>query len=105
MSKEVLTHSERYVRKTNRIILIIGITSFIVFLFGLLLLLSSGTQTTEYEEPVFTEDDDALNLGNNVNPLMDNIEFEDVDERVGVSIVVRALHNQPCRGFALSLAG
>ena len=35
----------------------------------------------------------------------ENHEFEDVDERVGVSIVVRALHNQPCRGFALSLAG
>ena len=65
MSKEVLTHSERYVRKTNRIILIVGITSFVVFLFGLLLLFSSGTPTTEYEEPVFNEDDDALNLGNN----------------------------------------
>ena len=38
MSKEVLTHSERYVRKTNRIILIIGFIATCVFLFGLLLL-------------------------------------------------------------------
>ena len=58
MSKEVLTSSERYVRKTNRIILIVGITSFVVFLFGLLLLVSSGGETVEQQEVVFTDDDD-----------------------------------------------
>ena len=81
MSKEVLTHSERYVRKTNRIILIVGITSFVVFLFGLLLLFSSGTTENEYQEPVFTEDDSAINFGEDRNPLLDTIEFTDVEEK------------------------
>ena len=35
MSKEVLTHSESYIKKTNRIILAVGITSFVIFLLGL----------------------------------------------------------------------
>lgn len=47
MAKEVLTHSERYVRKTNRIILIIGIITLFVFLFGILLL---GADSEEVED-------------------------------------------------------
>ncbi|MBO7097520.1 MAG: hypothetical protein J6W11_02635, partial [Alphaproteobacteria bacterium] len=64
MSKEPLqlTHSEQYVKKTNRIILFIGIVSLAAFLFGLLLLFSSKTTNEEYQEPVFTADDDVLAL-------------------------------------------
>ena len=47
MAKEVLTHSDRYVRKTNRIILIVGIITLLVFLFGLMLL---TTETPEEEQ-------------------------------------------------------
>ena len=54
MSKEVLTHSESYVKKTNRIILAVGITSFIIFIFGVVLLIKSNKVVDDYEEPVFT---------------------------------------------------
>ena len=62
MSKEVLTHSDRYVRKTNRIILIVGIITLFVFLFGLLLL---TTETPEEEQHYEVEDtiDAESNLG------------------------------------------
>ena len=80
MSKEVLTHSERYVRKTNRIILIVGITSFVVFLFGLLLLFSSGANVEDTQEPVFTADDNVIDFNENTNPLINNLEFEEVSE-------------------------
>ena len=53
MSKEVLTHSDRYVRKTNRIILIVGIITLFVLLFGLLLL---TTETPEEEKHYEVED-------------------------------------------------
>ena len=79
MSKEVLTHSESYVKKTNRIILAVGITSFIIFVFGVMLLIKSNEVVDEYEEPVFTDNDDALNIGN-ANPLTDNLEFDIVDD-------------------------
>lgn len=52
MSKEVLTHSESYVKKTNRIILAVGITSFIIFIFGVVLLIKSNKVVDDYEEPV-----------------------------------------------------
>lgn len=42
MSKEVLTHSESYVKKTNRIILVVGLTSFVIFVIGVMLLMQSG---------------------------------------------------------------
>ena len=74
MSKEVLTHSESYIKKTNRIILAVGITSFVVFLFGLYLLFSSDEPIDEYEEPVFTDNDDALNVVDNT-PVQESIEF------------------------------
>ena len=79
MSKEVLTHSESYVKKTNRIILAVGITSFIIFIFGVVLLIKSNKVVDDYEEPVFTDNDDALNIGN-TSPLTDNLEFGIVDD-------------------------
>ena len=42
MSKEPLTHSETYLKKTNRIILTVGIASLLLFIFGLALLLLSN---------------------------------------------------------------
>ena len=79
MSKEVLTHSETYIKKTNRIILAVGITSLIVFLIGIILLLNSNEQQNEYEDPVFTDNADALNIGA-ANPLDNNIVFNTVDD-------------------------
>ena len=79
MSKEILTHSESYVKKTNRIILAVGITSFIIFVFGVVLLIKSNNVVDEYEEPVFTANDDALNI-TNTSPLTDNIEFDMIDD-------------------------
>ena len=58
MSKEVLTHSESYVKKTNRIILAVGITSFIIFIFGVVLLIKSNKVVDDYEEPVVIDEDE-----------------------------------------------
>ena len=60
MSKEPLTHSEKYVKKTNTIILMIGLSSLLIFIFGLILLIKSGDGIEEYEEPVFTENADVF---------------------------------------------
>jgi len=79
MAKQQLTHSERYVRKTNRIILVIGLVSFVAFLFGLLLLFSSKVPNDEYQEPVFTADDDVFGAQSNANPLMNDIEFDEIE--------------------------
>ena len=79
MSKEVLTHSEAYVKKTNRVILTIGITSLVIFLIGVFLLMQSNNLEQEYEEPVFTDSADAINIGER-GPLLDNLEFGDVVE-------------------------
>ena len=57
MSKEVLTHSESYVKKTNRIILAVCITSFVVFLFGLYILFSRYYPIDEYEDTVLNDKD------------------------------------------------
>ncbi len=81
MSKEVLTHSESYIKKTNRIILAVGITSFVIFILGLYLLFSSDEPIEEYSEPVFTDNDDALNVTTTV-PTEDSIEFSTVDDGV-----------------------
>ena len=76
-----LTHSENYVKKTNRIILIVGISSLIIFLLGVMLLISEDNNTYEYEEPSFTDNDDAINIGE-TNPLLDNsIEFQKASEK------------------------
>ena len=62
MAKEVLTHSDRYIRKTNRIILVVGIIAFCLFVFGLMLL---GAEAPEEEEKfdVETTIDAETNLG------------------------------------------
>ena len=60
MSKEPLTQSEKYVKKTNNIILMIGLSSLLIFIFGLILLISSGEEDNVYEEPVFTDNADVF---------------------------------------------
>ena len=77
MNKEVLTHSEAYVKKTNRIILTVGITSLVIFLFGVYLLMGSDDTGSEYTDPIFTDNDSAINL-NSASPLDNNIiQFND----------------------------
>ena len=61
MSNEPLTHSDRYVRKTNRIILILGIICLCIFLFGLALL-GSGEQEEEQRIEVERSIDDESNI-------------------------------------------
>ena len=60
MTKEPLTHSEKYVKKTNTIILMIGLSSLLIFIFGLILLIKSGDNIEHYEEPVFTDNADVF---------------------------------------------
>ena len=60
MSNDRLTSSERYVKKTNTIILIIGLSSLLVFIFGLILLVSSDENVDMYNEPVFDTNDDIF---------------------------------------------
>jgi len=79
MSKEKLTHSESYIKKTNRIILAVGITSFIIFIFGLYLLFAGNDNSEEFTEPTFTDNDDALNISNSA-PDDSNIEFSTVTD-------------------------
>ena len=79
MEKENLTHSEKYIRKTNRIILAIGITSFLIFIFGVFLLIKSNQRESDYEEPVFTDNADVLNA-EATQPLAQNIEFSTIEE-------------------------
>ena len=81
MSKEVLTHSESYIKKTNRIILAVGIPSFVIFLLGMYLLLSSEEQIEQYSEPVFNQNDDAFSVISSA-PVEDSIEFSVVDDGV-----------------------
>ena len=82
MPTEPLTHSEHYVRKTNRIILIVGLVSFVVFVFGLILLFSSKNGGEEYQEPVFTADDDVFGeQSNNASFMNDDIEFGEAQEQ------------------------
>ena len=47
---------------------------------GLLLLFSSGAAPEESQEPVFTADDNVIDFNENTNPLINNLEFEDVEE-------------------------
>lgn len=86
MSKEnePLTHSEAYIKKTNHIILIVGITSLVIFLFGVMLLVKSDDVIEGYEEPTFTDNDDAINAGER-GPLLDNIEFDTIED-IGIPI-------------------
>ncbi len=81
MERDNLTHSEKYVKKTNRIILAIGITSLLIFIFGVFLLIKSNQRVDDYEEPVFTDNADVLNVSNTA-PLAQNIEFSTVDGEI-----------------------
>ena len=80
MSKEPLTHSDRYVRKTNRIILIIGIIALLVFLFGLALLSTEEVeqvQRYQVETGISAETNFGLSSeGSNEA----EIEFDDSEE-------------------------
>ena len=81
MSKEPLTHSEKYVKKTNTIILMIGLSSLLIFIFGLVLLIKSGDEIAEYEDPVFTDNADVFDD----IPTVENtqsIEFSTMDGEI-----------------------
>ena len=82
MSKEVLTHSESYIKKTNRIILAVGITSFVIFILGLYLLFSSGDKGDEYTDPIITDNDDPLQKIETSTPEDTGIEFTVVDDGI-----------------------
>jgi len=79
MAKEILTHSDRYVRKTNRIILIIGIIFLCLFVFGLLLIGAEDTpkeEKFEVETTIDAESDIGLTTDTNNEA---EIEFGDAD--------------------------
>ena len=80
MAKEALTHSDRYVRKTNRIILIVGIITLCLFVFGLLLL---GAEEPEEEQKYEVEStiDAETDLGMAAETSTEaEIEFGDTKE-------------------------
>jgi YD repeat-containing protein len=85
MSKEPLTHSEKYVKKTNAIILIIGLSSLVIFIFGLVLLLNSNDDADHYEEPVFTENADVFGDVKTVERA-ENIEFSALEEEIPLTV-------------------
>ena len=78
MSDEQLTNSEVYVRKTNRIILIVGLTSLLIFLFGISLLLLSGGEVEETSMN-FENTDDGINIDHK-DALSTNIEIGSIIE-------------------------
>ena len=81
MAKEVLTHSDRYVRKTNRIILIVGIITLLVFLFGLMLLTTDTPEEEQHYEVEDTIDAESdLGMGNNTTNNEAEIEFDDAEQ-------------------------
>ena len=79
MSQEPLTNSEKYVKKTNGIILMIGLSSLVVFILGLVLLLTSGEEQEVYEEPVFTENADVFGNIPTTSGAPKGIEFSTMD--------------------------
>ena len=81
MSKEPLTHSERYVKKTNTIILMIGLSSLLIFIFGLVLLIKSNDDFEEYEAPVFTDNADVLGNIPTAAPSQ-SIEFSTIEGEI-----------------------
>ncbi|MBR1601675.1 MAG: hypothetical protein IJ677_08905, partial [Alphaproteobacteria bacterium] len=79
MSREPLTHSDRYVRKTNRIILIIGFIALCVFLFGLLLLGSEPEEEQPHYEIERSIEDESnfgttSEINNEAEVVFDNID-------------------------------
>ena len=85
MEKDNLTHSEKYIKKTNRIILTIGITSLLIFIFGVVLLIKSNNQGDDFEEPVFTDNADVFNM-EPTSPLSQNIEFNPVESEIPITM-------------------
>ena len=77
--KEYLTRSESYVKKTNRVILMVGLISLFVFIFGLLLVLRDEEEEEQYTAPVFTANDDALGIQNEA-PVQEALEFDNMDQ-------------------------
>ena len=68
MKKELLSASDRYLKKTNRIVLIVGLVMALAFLIGLLSLIDLGGRGVEDTDPDLTATVDpfaALNTGNN----------------------------------------
>ena len=81
MSKEPLTHSEKYIKKTNTIILIIGLSSLLIFIFGLILLIKSDDKLEQYDEPVFTDNADVFNEIK-TEPREQSIEFSTMEGEI-----------------------
>ena len=81
MSKEPLTHSDRYIRKSNRIILIIGIVFLFLFLFGLMLIDAGGEEEQEQEDVGIDSIQAETDFGveNKTNNEAE-IEFDDAEE-------------------------
>ena len=79
MSQEPLTNSEKYVKKTNSIILMIGLSSLVVFILGLVLLVTSGEEQEVYEEPVFTDNADVFGDIPTTTGAAQGIEFSTMD--------------------------
>ena len=78
MSKEPLTHSEKYIKKTNTIILMIGLSSLVIFIVGLVLLIKSNNTSDFYEEPVFSDNADVFgDIPTTIAP--QNIEFSTLE--------------------------
>ena len=77
--REILTHSESYVRKTNHVILMVGIISLIIFILGLMLVLQDDAEEEQYSAPVFTSNDDAFS-SQNTTEQEESIEFENINQ-------------------------
>ena len=75
---EILTRSESYIKKTNHIILMVGIISLVIFILGLILVGQDEAEEDQYTAPVFTSNDDALDVGS--GPVtQDSIEFDNIE--------------------------
>ena len=85
MSQEPLTNSEKYVKKTNSIILMIGLSSLIVFILGLILLLTSGGDKDVYEEPVFTDNADVFGDIPTTSGAPQGIEFSTMEGEIPIT--------------------
>ena len=87
MSNDRLTSSERYVKKTNTIILIIGLSSLLVFIFGLILLVSSDENVDIYNEPVFDTNDDIFAAAPTKEEVaIQDIEFSTVEDETPITM-------------------
>ena len=67
MSEENITTSDQYLKKTNRVILTIGLVSLFLFLVGVIVLSSGGDQIQENLDPQFTDNANVLDTGANAS--------------------------------------